>query len=130
MSKAKGLELTTAKKRRDVVRASISRVEDRVLGLETKQQLSHSDRLTVQCFSKRNEELPTEFREYHYAVVDRTEQQDSLEEEQAIVEDHEDKIAELVECIQELEVESPLTVHLSTPEAKQPHHLYRWLYKV
>ena len=76
MSKAKGLELTTANKRRDVVRASITCMEDWVLGLETKQQLSCSDRLTVQRLSKSDEELHIEFKEYLYVVVDLTKQQD------------------------------------------------------
>ena len=83
--KAKGLELTTAKKRRDIVQASITPLEDRVFGLETKQELSRSDHVTVHCISKKIEELRIEFKEYHYAVVDLTEQQDSLEEEQAIM---------------------------------------------
>ena len=72
----KGLELTTAKKWRGITRASIIHLEDWVLRLETKQLLSHSDHLTVQRLSKRIEELCTELREYHYVVVDQTEQED------------------------------------------------------
>ena len=50
-----------------------------------------------------------------------------MEEEQAIMDDQEDKIAELVKCIQEIGVESPLTVCLSTSGAKPSHHLHRRL---
>ena len=52
-------------------------------------------------------------------MVDQTEQQASLEAEQAIVDDQEDRIAELVEHIRELGVESPLAARLSTPTASR-----------
>ena len=75
------------------------------MGVESKQHLSHSDCLTVQCLLKRFKQLHNKFREYHYAVVDETEQQDSLKEEQAIIDDQEDNNTKLVEPIQELDVE-------------------------
>ena len=97
------------------------------LGIGNKATLSHSDCLVVQNLLKRLEELCTKFREYHYAAIDQTEQENNLEKEQVIMGDHEDKIAELVERIQELEAESPLTARLSTPDAKMSHHLRRRL---
>lgn len=67
--------------------ASTTRLEDWVLGLETVQQLSHCDTLAVQRLSRNVEELSIKFREYHYAVVDPTEHEDTLAEEQATMHD-------------------------------------------
>ena len=50
-----------------------------------------------------------------------------MEEKHAIRDNQEDKIAELIECIQKFRTESPLTVCLSTLDAKLSHHLCRRL---
>ena len=60
-------------------------------------------------------------------MLDQTEQQDSLEEEQAIMDDQKDKVAELVKHIPELGIKSPFTLDLLTSDTKPSHHLHRWL---
>ena len=100
-------------------------MEDQVLGFETKQQLSHSDCLAVHHISKSLEELCTKFKKHHSATIKEIEQVDNLEEEQAIMDDQKDKIADLVQRIPEFGAEFLLTAHLVTPDTKPSHHLHR-----
>ena len=49
----KALRLTSAKRRRGVVKASVTRLDDRIEVLELKRELSHADRLTIRRLLKK-----------------------------------------------------------------------------
>ena len=86
--------------------SSITRLEKHVLDLEEKDQLTHKDLVAIKGFIKRLESLDAEFKTYHCKIVDMVEEdEDVLMEEQAKLDDHEDKIADLMSRLLELGVE-------------------------
>jgi len=93
--------LSTARKRRGVVRASITRLDGRVAELESKEELTAADRLAAQHLLQKLNSLEAEFRSYHLAVVDLVEE-DALEGEQAILDEHDDRVSCLVVRVQQL----------------------------
>ena len=48
---------------------SLTLLEDQISVFELKQELSRNDRLAIQCFSKRLDELSMEYRKYYYAII-------------------------------------------------------------
>lgn len=87
--------LSSARKRRGVVKASITRVETRVAELESKIGLSAEDKLTAQHLSQRLSALETEFKTHHLPVVDLTDE-GSLEGEQTMLDEIDDRVANLI----------------------------------
>ena len=74
-----------------------------------------------------NASLDIEFKEYHYTVIDLVGGAEQiLDEEQAVMDDHEDKVAEITERLQQLRPElkaAPSVAHLTT----HSHHLRKRL---
>ena len=84
-----------------VAHASITRLGDHITELKYKEQLSPSDWLIVQQLKKRLEMLVEEFRSYHFTVIDLVEEED-LEREQAILDDHDDRATNILDHLQQL----------------------------
>ena len=61
-----------ARKRRDIVHASLMKFEDRIMKFE-KKELDVSDCLLIQCLIGRLEAMETEFKQHHLAMIDVTE---------------------------------------------------------
>ena len=80
----KATQLNSAWRRRGVVKASVTRLEDRIQIYELRQELSNADKLAIQRLLKKLEKQDTEFKKYHYAIVELLEEEDDLEEEQVI----------------------------------------------
>ena len=89
------IALSAASKRRGVVQASITRLDCHVADLESKEELTAADRLAAQHLLQKLNSLEAEFRSYHLAVVDLIEE-DALEGEQAILDEHDDRVSRLV----------------------------------
>ena len=116
-------ELTSAKRRRGMVRGSVTPLEDRIKALEFKHDLSCTDQLAIQRLLKKLEELDAEFKKHHYAVVENLETEEDMEDEQATLNDHEDKVASfeghLQALIEEKGKHSPAEYEASTPPVKK-----------
>ena len=104
MSEDKHSALASAKEWRGVVQASITRLERRVDMYETKEELSHTDRLAVQRLIKKFETLDTEFCQHHYTVTEMLDDE-AVEEEQATLDYHDERVTDLVERLQQLVLE-------------------------
>ena len=88
-------------KRRD--RVSVTRLEDHLAALEAKDTPTSSDCLTLGHLSRKIEALDAEFKEHHYSVIDLVGvDKQKLGEEQALMDNHEDKVAEIVLRLQQL----------------------------
>ena len=87
--------LSTARKRKGVVQASITHLDSRVAELESKEDLTAADRLAAQHLLQKLNSLEAEFRSYHLTVVDLVEE-DAFEGEQAILDEHDDRVSRLV----------------------------------
>ncbi len=96
--------LSNNRKRRGVVRSSLTRIETRVAELEAKGELSPGDRLTAQTLSGRLENLDSDFKAYHFAIVDLVEDPST---EQEVIDNHDDKMADLTVRINQLTARSP-----------------------
>ena len=93
--------IVTNRKRRGVVRASITRIARRVSELEAKEELAHGDLLTVQGLLHKLNGLDTDFKSYHFAIVDAVEDE-SLQVEQDALNEHDDRVSFLTTRAQRL----------------------------
>ena len=75
---------------------------DRVRDLERKADLSASEILTARRSVERLKELNDEFKQYHFAVVDLVEDEQVEDAEQAILDEHDERVAKLTDCLQTL----------------------------
>ena len=102
----------SGEKTQSAVRASVIRLNESVDKLEAKSELSRTDRLMVLCLVKKQEDWDAEFRKHHHAVLDLTEEDTAaIEREQAIFDEHDEKVTQLslrlqVLGLEEEEVES------------------------
>ena len=121
MSDAK--ELSSNRKHRGVVRASVTCLEGRIHGYEEKECLTRADHVAIQSLLTKLETLDTEFKAYHYVILDLVEEE-ALEQEQVVFNDHEDKVEELAKRLHQLLSSKeekptsapPLDHALATPE--------------
>ena len=101
MSKENEHALSTSRRRRGVVRASLTRLDSRVAELEGKGEISAGDRLAAQRFLRKLDSLDSDFKSHHFAIVDLVDG-DSLEAEQGVLDEHDDKVADLAVRMQQL----------------------------
>ena len=92
---------TTLRKRRGVVRASITRLATRLKDLETKVDQPTTLDLAHRM-SQKLDSLDSEFKVHHYALVDIIDDDDLSSKEQETLDEHDDEIAELAIRIKKL----------------------------
>ena len=88
--------------------------------------MSSADHRSAQTLLTKLNELDTDFKSYHFIVVDLTEE-GSLDTEQTILDEHDDRIVNLFTRLQQLvtEVQASSSVTESTPQqrlSKQFNH--------
>ena len=93
------MNLSVTRRRKGLVCATVTRLEDRVTTLEAKETLKNTDHVTIQQMLKRLETLDGKFKTHHFAVVDLVKEQ-TLDEEQAVLDDHNNKVLLLTERLQ------------------------------
>ena len=76
-------------------------MDGRIKELEGKDEKSPGDLATAQRTLKKLEELDADFKTYHFAIVDAAEEE-ALDDEQTILDGHDDRIAGLVARAQQL----------------------------
>ena len=84
-----------------MVRASITKLESRVAALESKTPLNQTDLLALQRLSQKLEALDAEHRSHHLALIDVIED-DALEAEQRVLDEHDDRATDLSTRIRRL----------------------------
>ena len=118
---AENLSLPIAKRRRGVAISSITRLEKHVIELEAKEKLSHKDEVAIKGFIKRLENLDADFKGYHCNVIDLVEEDEAvLLEEQAKLDDHEDRVTDLMSRLLELGVGDEKIVTPSVAGSSKP----------
>ena len=75
--------------------------ENCITTFEAKEKLTNTDRATVQWLLKKLYTLDAEFKTHHFAIVDLI-KEETLGEEQAMLDDHDDKVLLLTERLQRL----------------------------
>jgi len=89
------------RKRRVVVRASITRLGTRVKELESK-SVDHTTVDVAQRLKEKLETLDSEFSTHHYALIDAIDDVESLEEEQEVLDEHDDAVSLLTTLLQRI----------------------------
>lgn len=79
----------TLRRRRGVVRASITRLSSRLNDLEGKTDQATTHDIT-QRTSLKLTKLDSEFKTYHYRLIDLIDDDDTLEREQAVLDEHDE----------------------------------------
>ena len=92
---------STLRKRRGIVRASITRLTNRLKDLESDTDKPTALDLT-QGMTRKLEALDLEFRTHHHALIDLIDEEETLLTEQQTLDEHDDVIAELSARIQQL----------------------------
>ena len=95
-------ELNIARRRRGVAISSITRLEKHVVELEGKGDLSHKDEVAIKGYIKRLENLDADFKGYHCTIIDLVVEDEKLVEEQAKLDDHEDRVIDLMSRLLDL----------------------------
>ena len=94
MKRAEETTPATIRKRRGVVRASITRLANRLDDLEgTTDDVATRD--AAQRMSQKLKELDSEFKTYHYNLIDHIDDDETLGKEQTVLDEHDDTIAAL-----------------------------------
>ena len=126
MSTDATLTLPARRRRRGVIRASVTRLDARVAELEKKERISPGDLTNAQRLQRKLDELDQEFRTYHFAVIDLTEE-DAAEPEQTLMDEHDDKVGNLSTRIQQ-----PIDKYSSSSstESNPNHTLIRCLNRI
>ena len=93
--------LTAARRRRGTVRASITKLEARIQRWELKDGLSVVDHLSIQRHMESLKEHDADFRTHHFAVVELVNEED-LVAEQAVLDEHADKVTDYMDRLQQL----------------------------
>ena len=80
-----------------MVRGNITRLKTKVAKLEEKETVNEKEQQTASKMMKKLEDLTSELIMYHCAIVDPIEDQDKLTKEQAVLDNHEDKVEDTTE---------------------------------
>ena len=97
MTEATARALSSNRKRRGVVRASITRLRNRLSELEGSLDLDQARSLT-----SRLQTLDAEYKVHHYAIIDLLDDETALENEQETLDEHDDHVAQLVIRIEKI----------------------------
>ena len=102
MSKAVN-ELPGTRCQRGMICTSVMHLKDRVTILKAMETLTSCDCSTVECLLKKVEALDAEFKQHHYTVIDHVgDSGQKFYVNQAVMDNHENKVAEITECLQQL----------------------------
>ena len=113
-----------------MVHVSVTCFKHRLNTLEDKDNLNSSDLLAVKSHLIKTEALDVEFKEHHYAVINLVGNDEHiLDEEQATMDNHEDKVAEIIERLQQLRPEAKAAFSIAH-FMDLSHHLRRRLNNV
>lgn len=122
------MDLSRAKRRRGAARASVTRLNESVDKLEAKSELTRTDRLMVSRLVKKLEDWDAEFRKHHDVILDLTEEDTTaIEREQAIFDEHDEKVTQLSLRLQVLGLEDSEARPPSTSDADTSQHLEKRL---
>ena len=114
MAEIQYLDAPGRRRRRGVVKASITKLVDRVRELEGKgADLTDPDRLSAKRLQQRLNDMDREFRTYHLGLVDLLDTAQDLETEQAALNEHDDRLTGLLDRLE----------RLATPARKEERHL-------
>ena len=118
-------EINIARRRRGLAISSITQLEKHVLNLEAKEKLSYKDEVAINGYIKCLDNLDADFKGFLYSVIDLVEVDEKvLLEEQAKLDDHEDRVTDLISHlldfgVEEKKIAAPSVANPSKPFEKR-----------
>ena len=102
-----------------MVRTFITKLYNCIIELKCKFELTHSDRTAAQRLQQRLMDMDGEFKDYHLAVMDLLEEEEDLENVQATLDHHDDRVTALFDLLMSVntQVEHEVKVNKSRPQA-------------
>ena len=94
-------KLSQARKFRGTVHRMITRLEVQVSKLEEKAEITSSDSVRIQAHTEKFISLDSGFKTHHFHVV-RLVDEETLKREQAILDEHEDRMSEIIDRLTQL----------------------------
>ena len=91
------LEIIGKKRRRGTVRASLTKMVSHVVDMECRAPLSPTDEIVAKRMEQKMYDLDKDFRGYHYSILDLMEKDEDFDEEQATLDEHEEKISNILD---------------------------------
>ena len=88
--------------------------------------LKSSDCLSVKHLLNKVEDLDAKFKEHHHTVIDLKNEDQQLDEQQAVMDDYEDKVTEITDCLQQLRPDSK-AASSAVHSTGHTYHLRKWL---
>ena len=116
------MNLTATRRLRGVVNSSVTCLKDLIAIVKAEEKLSNNDFATIQQLFRRLEMLDDEFKTCHFAIVDLVEEE-TLGEEQVVLDDHDNKVLFLTERLQCL-VWDTVAASPTKPTTKPSHLLH------
>ena len=122
------VDVSTLRKRRGVLRGSITRIDTRIQELEDNGAQPDTFDRAQQLITKL-EALDRDFKKLHMQVVDHLDQEEELEKEQLVLDDHDDKVSNQLLRLQKLcdAVKSPVDSPTRNLLSRKLSHLEKLL---
>ena len=96
-------KLSSAGKLRGIPCATLTCLEVQIAKLEDKPENIHSDPVMIQGHTEKLNSQDSTFRRHHFAIIDQIdEDQEMLEQEQAVLNDHEGKVINMMDRLIQL----------------------------
>ena len=111
--------IVSARRHRGILRGHLTRIEEDIASLERKEELSQQNQHKVDCLLEQAKDNDGTFETHHLEVLDLIEEedQDTLKQEEAVFDEHVNKVAELVERLGQLEIPREATAARRTTPA-------------
>ena len=90
-------EIKGKKRQRGTVRASITKMVSCIANMESRAPLSPTDEILAKRMEQKTYDLDKDFREYHYSILDLMKEDEDFDGEQAILDEHEEKISTILD---------------------------------
>ena len=97
---------TNVRRRREAASGTIKVLERRTGALGDQGKADKADKQSALRMSKLLSDVSADFKNYHFTILDQIEDEEDVEAEQEILDDHELKVMDLVDCLGRL-VEIP-----------------------
>ena len=92
-------KLSQARKFRGIMRGMITHLETQISKMEIKSEITHSDSVIIQGQTEKLKSLDSDFKRHHYTMIELVDEEDleTLDQEQAVLDDHDNKIANMMD---------------------------------
>ena len=125
--------LATTRRRRGAIRGLITCIQKQITEFGTLAEatdLSDVDRLTIQHLAEKLEKSAASFKEFHFGVLDLIDEEEQVDE-QAVLDEHDNKVADTTARIQQLLANTPDPEPLSSDSdlelKRQLHERLNWI---